>query len=60
MAAYLRGHIPYIVLLVGSVYWGGLNIVLLSGFVARGWHGIEGFGRFLGRRGPEATAEAGA
>ena len=58
--AIVAGTFPDLVLLVGSVYWGGLNIVLLSGFVSRGWHGIEGFGRFLGRRSPEATAEAGA
>ena len=39
----------YIVLVAGSVYWGGLNIILLSGFVARGWHGVEAFGGRLGR-----------
>jgi cellulose synthase (UDP-forming) len=39
------GTFPDLVLLAGSVYWGGLNIILLSGFVARGWHGLEGFGR---------------
>ena len=26
-------------LLLGAVYWGGLNVVLLCGFIARGWHG---------------------
>jgi cellulose synthase (UDP-forming) len=43
---------PNLVLLLGSVYWGGLNIVLLSGFVARGWHGLEGFGRSVGQAAP--------
>jgi cellulose synthase (UDP-forming) len=57
--ATIHGTFPDLILLLGSIYWGGLNIVLLSGFVARGWHGIEGFGRVL-RRSPEAAAEAGA
>lgn len=38
---------PNLVLLAGSVYWGGLNIVLLSGFVARGWHGLGGVRELL-------------
>ena len=40
---------PNLVLLLGSIYWGGLNIVLLSGFVARGWHGLQLFNRSLDR-----------
>jgi cellulose synthase (UDP-forming) len=38
-----HGTFPSLVLLLGSVYWGGLNIVLLSGFVSRGWHGLQLF-----------------
>lgn len=36
-----HGTLPSVNLLVGAVYWGGLNIVLLTGFVTRGWHGVE-------------------
>jgi cellulose synthase (UDP-forming) len=43
--ATIHGTFPNPVLLAGSIYWGGLNIVLLSGFVARGWHGLQLFGR---------------
>lgn len=32
--------LPSLGLLAGTLYWGGLNIVLLSGFVSRGWHGL--------------------
>ncbi len=35
------GRLPNPVLLAGSVYWGGLNIVLLTNFVTRGWHGLH-------------------
>ncbi|MGI8778625.1 MAG: glycosyltransferase [Solirubrobacteraceae bacterium] len=35
-----HGTLPSVSLLAGAVYWGGLNIVLLTGFVARGWHGL--------------------
>lgn len=45
--ALVKGTFPNLVLLAGSVYWGGLNIVLLSGFVARGWHGLGGVGQAL-------------
>jgi cellulose synthase (UDP-forming) len=45
--ALVEGTFPSLVLLAGSVYWGGLNIVLLSGFVARGWHGLGGVGDLL-------------
>ena len=38
----LRFHTyPSLVLLVGSVYWGALNVILLGNFVARGWHGVN-------------------
>ena len=46
--AVIHGTFPDFVLLIGSVYWGGLNIVLLSGFVARGWHGLQLFGKSVG------------
>src|SRR4051812_17216274 len=36
--------LPDPVLLVGSVYWGGLNIILLANFVTRGWHGLSSAG----------------
>ena len=41
--ALINHTFPDVVLLAASVYWGGLNILLLSGFVARGWHGVESF-----------------
>jgi cellulose synthase (UDP-forming) len=38
----LRFHtLPSLVLLIGTVYWGGLNVVLLGNFVTRGWHGLN-------------------
>lgn len=42
--------LPNPILLVGSVYWGALNIILLSNFVTRGWHGITSAGMLLRRR----------
>jgi cellulose synthase/poly-beta-1,6-N-acetylglucosamine synthase-like glycosyltransferase len=36
-----NGTLPRLSLLLGTVYWGGLNIVLLTGFVTRGWHGVR-------------------
>jgi cellulose synthase (UDP-forming) len=35
-----HGTLPSLGLLLGTVYWGGLNIVLLAGFICRGWHGM--------------------
>ena len=35
-----HGTLPDLALLTGTVYWGGLNIILLAGFIVRGWHGI--------------------
>lgn len=46
---------PNITLLVGSVYWGALNIVLLANFISRSWHGIRFTRNLLGRRRPELT-----
>lgn len=49
--AIVNGTLPSASLLAGAVYWGGLNIMLLSGFVTRGWHGLGVFGRALRRGG---------
>jgi cellulose synthase (UDP-forming) len=46
---------PSATLLVGSVYWGALNIVLLANFISRSWHGIRITRNLLGRREPELT-----
>ncbi len=35
------GTLPSLALLVGSVYWGGLNIALLTSFVSRSWYGLQ-------------------
>ena len=35
------GTLPSLALLAGSVYWGGLNIALLTSFVTRSWHGLK-------------------
>jgi cellulose synthase (UDP-forming) len=34
------GTLPSLALLAGSVYWGGLNIALLTSFVSRSWSGL--------------------
>jgi hypothetical protein len=34
------GTFPDPILLSGTVYWGGLNVILLSNFVTRGWYGL--------------------
>jgi cellulose synthase (UDP-forming) len=57
--AIVHGTLPSASLLAGAVYWGGLNIMLLSGFVTRGWHGLGIAGRALRRSAGEA-AGAGA
>jgi hypothetical protein len=44
-----HGTLPSASLLLGAVYWGGLNIVLLAGFVTRGWHGISWATRSVAR-----------
>ena len=36
-----HGTLPSLSLLAGAVYWGGLNVVLLTAFVSRGWHGLN-------------------
>ena len=40
-----HGTLPSLSLLAGAAYWGGLNIVLLTSFVSRGWHGLGRLGR---------------
>jgi len=35
------GTLPSLALLAGSVYWGGLNIALLTSFVSRSWFGLK-------------------
>ncbi len=35
------GTLPSLALLAGSVYWGGLNIALLTSFVTRSWYGLK-------------------
>jgi cellulose synthase (UDP-forming) len=51
------GTYPNLTLLVGSVYWGALNVVLLANFVSRSWHGLTLTRAFFGRRRPELDAE---
>jgi hypothetical protein len=51
--ALIHHTFPDLVLLIGSVYWGGLNIILLSGFVTRGWHGLQVFGRSVSGAAPQ-------
>jgi cellulose synthase (UDP-forming) len=57
--AYAVGHgtLPSLSLLAGAVYWGGLNIVLLTGFVTRGWHGLGRARRAIARLDATAAAE---
>jgi cellulose synthase (UDP-forming) len=43
----LQGTLPSTVLLAATLYWGGLNIILLTGFVTRGWYGVFGLRRAL-------------
>jgi len=51
--------LPSLSLLVGAVYWGGLNVVLLAGFVSRGWHGLARVRRVTGRVGVSAASSPG-
>lgn len=44
-----RGSLPSLSLLAVAMYWGGLNVVLLTGFLARGWHGMTGIRRMVAR-----------
>ena len=51
-----HGTLPSLSLLAGAVYWGGLNVILLTGFVTRGWHGLELAWRAGGRSAGAGTA----
>jgi hypothetical protein len=55
-----HGTLPSASLLVGAIYWGGLNAVLLTGFVARGWHGIRWLHRLGLRPGLSAPTQPSA
>ncbi len=48
---------PNVTLLVGSVYWGALNVVLLANFVSRSWHGLTLTRILFGRRAAAAGIE---
>ena len=39
------GTLPRPIVLVPFIYWGGMYVVLLAGFVARSWHGVHQRGR---------------
>jgi cellulose synthase (UDP-forming) len=49
---------PSVSLLVGSVYWGALNVVLLANFISRSWHGMRFARTVLGRRRAEVSPAA--
>jgi len=38
--AVVNHTLPSPVQLAACIYWGGLNVVLLLGFISRGWHGV--------------------
>lgn len=40
-----QGTVPSVYLVAGAAYWGALNVVLLLGFVSRGWYGVAWAGR---------------
>jgi cellulose synthase/poly-beta-1,6-N-acetylglucosamine synthase-like glycosyltransferase len=53
------GGFPNVVLFLGCVYWGGLNIILLSNFITRGWYGLfraRGLVRIASARGSQSGA----
>ncbi len=53
-----HGTFPSASLLLGAVYWGGLNVVLLTGFISRGWHGVASVRRLPWREVGAAPAGA--
>jgi cellulose synthase (UDP-forming) len=55
-----HGTFPSASLLLGAVYWGGLNVVLLTGFITRGWHGVASVRRLPWRAVGAAPAGAAA
>ena len=50
---------PSPVLLLGTVYWGGLNVILLGNFVTRGWHGLSLASSRVGRGEPTPDTRLG-
>ncbi|HEU5477250.1 MAG TPA: glycosyltransferase family 2 protein [Gaiellaceae bacterium] len=52
------GTYPNPTLLLGSIYWGTLNVALLGTFISRSWHGLKVAGRLLPRRQQNAAAAA--
>ena len=50
--------LPDPILLVGTVYWGGLNVVLLSSFITRSWHGFARAGEGFAPAAPDAEPQA--
>jgi cellulose synthase (UDP-forming) len=53
------GGFPNVVLFLGCVYWGGLNVILLSNFITRSWYGLfraRGLVRIKSRQGSQAGA----
>jgi cellulose synthase (UDP-forming) len=56
--ALVNGSLPSFWLLAGTLYWGGLNIVLLAGFVTRGWHGVARARRAAARQVSQAAQAA--
>jgi hypothetical protein len=50
--------LPNPILLVGTVYWGGLNVVLLSSFITRSWHGFARAGEGFAPAAPDAEPQA--
>lgn len=51
------GTLPSVALLAGSVYWGGLNIALLTSFVTRSWYGLRRAQRAAARLATSAPVE---
>jgi len=52
------GTYPNVTLLLGGIYWGALNVILLGNFVARGWHGLTSAPVLVRRRSPRRSAPA--
>jgi cellulose synthase (UDP-forming) len=55
--AVLNHTLPSVGALSASIYWGALNVVLLLGFIGRGWHGLRGSSAapLLVSKGPNAA-----
>jgi len=55
-----HGTLPRLELLVPFVYWGGLYVALLAGFVVRGWHGVRVLRDVLPASGASSSSSASA